>query len=180
MTSARPRPHPLKFRPMSSSPVPAKDAAPITNFLYYWAPVILWMLLVFSASADAASYRHSAGLFVPLIHWLMPWLGAAATEELHHLFRKCGHLSEYAVLAWLVWRAVRKPAKGDARPWNWAEAGLALAVVFAYAASDELHQVFVPNRSALVSDVMIDTSGGAVGLALLWLRWKLLRALKWG
>ena len=90
-------------------------------------------------------------------------------KKLHHLFRRVScHLSEYAVLrVWLVWRAVRKPAKGDARPWNWAEAGLSLAVVFAYAASDELHQVFVPNRTALVSDVMIDTAGGAVGLALL-------------
>jgi VanZ family protein len=58
--------------------------------------------------------------------------------------------------------------KNDPRPWSWAEAGLALAVVFAYAASDELHQVFVPNRTALVSDVLIDTSGGASFLLLLW------------
>jgi VanZ family protein len=42
-------------------------------------------------------------------------------------------------------------------------------VVFAYAASDEFHQIFVPNRTALVSDVLIDTSGGVAGLLLLWL-----------
>jgi VanZ family protein len=62
--------------------------------------------------------------------------------------------------------------KKDPRPWRWAEAGLALAIVFAYAAGDELHQVFVPSRTAQVSDVLIDTSGGAAALLLLWLRRK--------
>ena len=53
--------------------------------------------------------------------------------------------------------------------WRWDEAGLALAIVFLYAASDELHQAFVPTRTALVSDVFIDTAGGAAGLLALWL-----------
>jgi len=66
--------------------------------------------------------------------------------------------------------------KNDPRPWLWPEAGLALAIVFAYAASDELHQVFVPTRTPLVSDVLIDTSGGAVALLLLWLRRKIFQA----
>ena len=53
--------------------------------------------------------------------------------------------------------------------WNWAEAGLALSMVFLYGASDEVHQAFVPNRTAQVSDVFIDTAGGAAGLLALWL-----------
>ena len=36
-----------------------------------------------------------------------------------------------------------------------------------YAATDEFHQLFVPERTSLVSDVMIDTAGGAVGLLAL-------------
>jgi VanZ family protein len=51
-----------------------------------------------------------------------------------------------------------------------------LAVVFAYAASDEFHQIFVPNRTPLVSDVLIDTAGGGAGLLLLWLWGKVFRA----
>jgi len=92
---------------------------------------------------------------------------------LHHLFRKSCHLAEYAILACLLWRAIRKPRRRDPRPWNWAEAGLSLSVVFTYAATDEFHQVFVPNRTALVSDVFIDASGGAAALVLLWLGRKL-------
>jgi VanZ family protein len=160
---------------MDSPPLPQKGARPISDFFRYWAPVIFWMILIFSASADKASYRHSAGLFEPLIRWLFPRLSPITVEQLHHLFRKTCHLGEYAILGWLVWRAVRKPAKPGARPWNWVEAGFALTVVFAYAASDEFHQVFIPNRTALVSDVCIDTVGGAIGLMLLWLRWKLFK-----
>ena len=90
-------------------------------------------------------------------------------EDIHHLFRKCGHLAEYAVLAFLLWRAVRQPVKNDPGPWRWREAGIALSMVFLYAASDEFHQRFVPGRTALVSDVLIDTCGGAAGLFALWI-----------
>ena len=94
---------------------------------------------------------------------------ASQVAEIHHLFRKCGHLTEYAILALLVWRAIHGVAKNKDFTWKWDEAGLTLAIVFCYAATDEFHQIFVPTRTPLVSDVMIDTSGGAVALILLWL-----------
>jgi VanZ family protein len=133
------------------------------------------MALVFTASADTQSFRHSSMYFEPLLRWLFPHLSAATIEMIHHGFRKTCHFTEYAVLAWLFWRVIRRPERNDQRPWRWPEAGLALACVFLYAASDELHQAFVPSRTAQVSDVLIDTSGGAVALLLLWLRWKLLK-----
>ena len=51
------------------------------------------------------------------------------------------------------------------RPWSWPKVGGTLLLVFLYAASDEFHQIFVPTRTPLVSDVFIDTAGGAIGLA---------------
>ena len=128
------------------------------------------MLVIFAASADTHSYQHSSMLFEPLVRWLFPHLAGAQVEELHHLFRKCGHLSEYAVLALLLWRAIHRPTRSEPRrPWRWDEAGLALALVFLYAASDEFHQIFVPTRTPLITDVMIDTTGGAIALTLWWL-----------
>jgi VanZ family protein len=44
-----------------------------------------------------------------------------------------------------------------------------LSLVFLYAASDEFHQRFVPTRTPLVSDVLIDTCGGAAGLFAVWI-----------
>ncbi|MEI6053574.1 MAG: VanZ family protein [Opitutaceae bacterium] len=147
----------------------------LEKLVKYWLPAALWMVLIFSASADADSYHHSSSLFVPLLHWLFPWMSSELIDTIHHLFRKCGHLTEFAVLALLLWRAIRQPQTGDRRPWRWDEAGLALAIVFLYAASDEFHQIFVAGRSALVSDVIIDTSGGAAGLLLLWLTGKIFK-----
>ena len=130
------------------------------------------MTLIFSASADAQSFRHSSIYFEPLLRWLFPHMPQSQVEAIHYAFRKCCHLAEYAILAWLLRRAIRKPVKNDPRPWLWPEAGLALAIVFLYSASDELHQVFVPSRTGQVSDVLVDTIGGAIGLLLLWLRKK--------
>ena len=126
------------------------------------------MVLIFSASGDTKSYQHTSALFEPLLHWLFPQMSQAHVEYLHHLVRKTGHLTEYALLALLLWRAIRQPVRRDPRPWRRDEAGLSLAIVFLYAASDEFHQIFVNGRTALVSDVLVDASGGFIGLLLLW------------
>ena len=108
------------------------------------------------------------------MHWAFPSLTAEQIDSIHYIFRKICHLTEYALLALLLWRAIRHthhPTVASQRSedgWRWPEAGLALAIVWLYSASDELHQVFVPTRTGMVSDVFIDTSGGAIGLLLLW------------
>jgi VanZ family protein len=132
------------------------------------------MGVIFSASSDSHSYEHSSRFVEPFLRWLFPHWSETRIHDVHELFRKCAHLAEYAVLALLFWRAVRRPAKNDPRQWNWTEAGLAIGLVFLYAASDEFHQRFVPTRTARVSDVLIDTAGGAAGLFALWLagRWR--------
>ena len=82
--------------------------------------------------------------------------------------RKCAHATEYAILALLLWRAIRKPVRNDPRPWHWGQALGVVLLVLLYAASDEFHQRFVPGRDASIRDVMIDTSGGILGLLVLW------------
>jgi VanZ family protein len=147
------------------------------TFLKYWLPVFLWMTLIFSASADPRSYEHSEklfGLFEPFLHWLFPQMTPEQIGNIHHLFRKCGHVTEYAIFALLLWRAMRQPLENDSRPWSWPQAGGVLAVVCLYAVSDEFHQRFVPTRTAHVTDVFIDTGGGATALFALWIygRWR--------
>jgi VanZ family protein len=158
---------------MQSPSVQEQGAAPVSDFLKFWLPVLVWMAMVFTASSDSRSYQHSSYLLEPLLRWLFPHISPVTIAVVHHLFRKTCHLTEYAILGWLFWRAIRRPVRNDPRPWNWGEAGLSLAVVFAYAASDEFHQIFVPTRTPLVSDVLIDTCGGAAGLLLLWLLFQL-------
>jgi len=127
------------------------------------------MALIFTASSDTHSYQHSSRLLAPLLHWLFPRLSEDGVNLLVFIARKCAHVAEYSVFALLLWRALRKPAKNVARPWNWREAGLALLLVALYAASDEFHQLFVATRTPRLHDVALDTLGGAAGLFALWL-----------
>jgi VanZ family protein len=138
-------------------------------FLKYWLPPLVWMAVIFSASADSKSTEHSSRYFEPLLRWLFPQMSPEHIGQIHYAFRKFCHLAEYAVLAWLLWRAIRKPEKNNPRPWNWAETGAALSIVFLYAATDEIHQAFVATRTAQVSDVFVDAAGGAAGLFALWI-----------
>jgi VanZ family protein len=126
------------------------------------------MALIFSASSDVNSFAHSSRIIGPLLHWLFPQMSDDTMHFIVLLVRKCAHSAEYAVFGLLLWRALRKPIKNDPRPWCWREARLALLIVALYAASDEFHQCFVQARTALVSDVMVDTAGGAAGLLALW------------
>ncbi len=65
--------------------------------------------------------------------------------------RKLAHVAEYAVLAVLLVRACRRP-------------GVAMLLGLLYAASDELHQSFVPGREGRPRDVAIDSVGLVLGL----------------
>jgi VanZ family protein len=136
-------------------------------FLKYWLPPLLWMTLIFSVSGDARSYEHSSRFVEPFLHWLFPQMPQAHVESLHHFIRKCGHVTEYAVFALLLWRALHR-SKNNLPAWSWPKVGGTLLLVFLYAATDEWHQSFVPGRTALVSDVVIDTAGGALGLLAVW------------
>ena len=144
----------------------------LQKFLIYWLPLFGWLGIIFTASSDTQSAHHSSTLFEPLMRWLFPSMSQAHIEQLHYAFRKCCHMTEFAVLAVLMWRAIRQPQRNDRRNWRWDEAGLALSLVFLYAASDELHQVFIPSRTGQISDVVVDVLGGAIGLTLLWLAGK--------
>jgi len=136
-------------------------------FARYWLPVLLWMALIFGFSTGAGSTRHTSRILGPILRWLVPGISDESVRNVQTVVRKGGHVSEYAVLACLLWRARRRPIRNDPRPWNWSEAGFALGVAALFAVSDEMHQAFVPSREARVGDVCFDATGAALGLLAL-------------
>src|ERR1700757_2853190 len=133
---------------------------PLVN---YWMPAIAWMALIFIGSTDVLSAEQTSRFLVPFLHWLDPHLSWAAINTIQILIRKLGHVIEYAILAALLWRAVR------GAQWQVKISLLFIAVWFAcavFAASDEFHQSFIPSRSPSVHDVVIDTCGAFIGLIL--------------
>ena len=101
-----------------------------------WLPVFVWAAVIFTFSS---------------IPSLSTGLGTTDT-----ILRKGAHITEYAILGALLYRAFRREAP-------------ALATGIAYAATDELHQHFVRGRHASPVDVAIDALGLTLGM-IVWLR----------
>ena len=143
------------------------------TFAKFWLPVLVWCGVIFIASSDSNSVHHSSRLLGPFLKWLLPRLTDAQLGDVVFFCRKCAHAAEYAVLACLLWRALRDFLTDN--PARNAVAGrLAWCCATFYAATDELHQHFVANRQGSVWDVLLDSLGALAGLAILWgiRRWR--------
>lgn len=84
-------------------------------------------------------------------------------ELFHHLIRKSGHFVGYGTMGLLWLRALwmSLPRAGFL-----LDATLALLGTALVASADEFHQSFLPNRTGVPSDVLLDCCG-AVALLLL-------------
>jgi VanZ family protein len=134
----------------------------IRSLVKYWAPVIAWILLIFLASGDIMSAEHTSRFLVPFLRWLNPDISVETLAEIHFCLRKAAHVTEYAILALLVSRALfRETNLKRARSTLFAGVWMACTVV---AACDEFRQSFVESRGASLWDVMIDSAGAIFGL----------------
>jgi len=113
----------------------------IRKALRLWGPVILWMGVIFGFSAQ-------------------PNLPQASQNWLDFIIKKGAHAFVYAVLAALVWRALREQITHRMGAYSFALALL-------YAISDEFHQTFVAGRHGRPFDVFVDASGILIGLFLI-------------
>lgn len=111
------------------------------RFLAYWLPVILYCLFIFIQSSFPTPVQ-PRGVFMA---------------------DKLLHLLGYALLAALYFRA-----QASTRPEAPLGEALASSVLFTslYGAMDELHQAFVPSRSADIVDVLADAAGAVIGAGL--------------
>ena len=120
-----------------------------------------------------------------MVRWLIPNISEVALGQVVFAVRKTAHVTEYAILAVLLWRGFRRRWRESerrskptllaghsnvalVRPWRWSMALLVLGIAALYAASDEIHQSFVPTREGRFGDVMLDSAGAALGLLALW------------
>ena len=112
----------------------------ILPFLRLWLPVGLWCGAIFYLSS--------------LPNLATPW----GTWDI--ILRKIAHITEYGILAFLIWRAIFHSVKINlSKTYAWAG-----ALSLLYAISDEIHQSFVPTRHGSIYDILIDGLG--IGLML--------------
>ncbi len=126
-------------------------------------PALIWMVFIFAGSSDVLSADHTSRFLVPFLLWLDPAMSYHTIAAIHLILRKLGHVTEYAVLATLLWRALR----GTFSVLSRTTIGVCTFVVAAcFAMTDEFHQSFVPSRTATVHDVFIDCVGIALAITL--------------
>jgi VanZ family protein len=113
------------------------------HFVRYWLPALCCMALIFFFSSLSGSSLSNLG-------------------SLDVFVKKGAHITEYAILYFLLFRAFQSLMV--------ARKALIVSAVIAvlYAISDEYHQTFVPLREGTVRDVFIDSIG--IFLVYLYLR----------
>ena len=123
-----------------------------------------WMAVIFLFSAQNGdeSSGTSAEILALLCCIFRYSPDDSARELLTLLIRKAAHMTEFGVLA-LLWLGTLRAA-GIPRyvfPASFAASSL-------YAATDEIHQLFVSDRAGRFTDWLIDSSGALLFLLIAW------------
>ena len=122
-----------------------------------WAAVAACMGVIFYLShqprEESAEFSLAVmnGIFA-VFSWLSEFLG-------HEAFRTLAHGLEYCGLGALLYHAFLQTT-GKSKPLA------CFAVAVLYAISDEIHQIFVPGRAFQISDIAVDATGAAAGIAV--------------
>ena len=119
-----------------------------------WLLVAAWACLIFAMSAKTGQSLDSGMDLVVLVkRWLQSLVGPGKDVS------PLGHFAEYFVFGLLLANAVRHHRAG------WAVVLIAAGIASIYGATDEFHQLFVPQRSCEVAPPLLVLLGlvGNVG-----------------
>lgn len=125
-----------------------------------WGFVLIWYAIITIVSHLPAASSASTGAIV------------GGYDNLNTALRMIAHIIEFFILAVLVYVALYPGFTYMVRV-----VFIALSITFAGAVGDEFHQYFVLGRFARVQDVIVDTVGATVMMAIffrliLWIRGK--------
>ena len=154
-----------------------------THKFFLPALLIFQMLFIFiMSSLGHTSSDAQSNIFVDFIAQNFPHVrhglenNLISLSTLIFLVRKTAHFTEYAILGSLFFLNL----KSWQRSKNSTSMNILLSLIFSflYACTDELHQIFVPGRSAQFRDVLIDTLGASFGTLITYLTIKLFTKIK--
>ena len=143
----------------------------VKNYIYI-VPVILWMAFIFYMSAKTG--EGSSAVSNPITDLIVDIFQRARhdtapavdrmTGVVEVMVRKGAHMTEYGILMALLVLAVKKTCGKISAGWTYV---WSTAITFAYACSDEIHQLFVADRAGKGSDVLIDMCGAVIALLII-------------
>lgn len=117
-----------------------------------WIFTALVAIVIFKFSCDTA--EESAEISENLLDIIIEFIGNLIG---HEAFREFAHFCEFAALGFFM-------AGSFKFTWDKLKFYLPLIPCALYAASDEIHQIFVPGRAFEVFDISIDSCGSLTGI----------------
>lgn len=131
------------------------------RLVIFWALAIGWVAVLFIFSGQTGAESGELSLWLThLVQRLFPWI-PLTTDALEHLLRKLAHFSIFAVEGFLLCLAMMESFRDKG-----AGALLSGILCTAVAAANELHQSFIEGRSCEGGDVLIDSAGALLGIAV--------------
>lgn len=142
-----------------------------------WIPVLVWLGVLVVESSDLGSSDHTGALLRTIWTALLGRPDPRTLELVNHLIRKTGHFVGYAILSWLIFRAVRAAwrnrqellLRGRDYFWQPRWAILGIAGTALAAGADEIHQTFNSARTGRWQDVVLDSAGAFMMQVVLYL-----------
>ena len=154
-----------------------RRSAGIRGWLWVWLPAVLACLIIVGESTRTMSAQNTSAWLRPVFERLFGHVSDSAWDLIHHVIRKSGHFVGYGLVCLTFLRAclltLGRRTEGTVGLWRLASVLRGVGSTFVVASCDEFHQTFVPGRTGLFSDVLLDTCGGLVmcGLVALLCRW---------
>ncbi len=139
--------------------------------LFHSILVIVWMLVIFNFSSQNGTKSTKTS---DVVTSMVVNVTTSVTnkdipreevkkkvEDSTFLVRKTAHFTEYLILGILVLQLLSDYTKINKRMLI-----VSLIICYLYAVSDEVHQIFIPGRTAKVLDTFIDGAGSLVGIVI--------------
>lgn len=144
-----------------------KSRAELCRMAVFGILTVLCMIFIFMFSTDNAdrSSEKSGRVTKTVVEVTVPDYEKMPAEKqetildkAEHIVRKCAHFSIFTALGFCASCTV-----GRRRIFGLKTLAV-LGFCFLYACTDEIHQIFIPGRAGMFTDVLIDTSGSLCGI----------------
>lgn len=137
------------------------------HILKLWIAAGLWLAVIAIESTTYLSSEYTSRFLYPILHFLLglDWTRFAIW---HHYIRKCGHFVGYFVLSVLLFRAWKATLSLPAL-WALRWSGIAFFMSAMVASMDEWHQSFLPSRTGVFSDVVLDSAAALTAQIVIFL-----------
>lgn len=130
-----------RYKYLRSTSKMYKKFVVIKSFIVAFLPAIAWATFIFILSSQQQLPSPSSTLY-------------------NYLFKKAAHITVYFVLSWLIDRGLSQTTTLSKH----TRFRATFMVCLFYAISDEVHQSYIPGRTASLFDIGFDTIGIIFGV----------------